>query len=271
MTDENGLPLPAEQQMPADPAPARGRRRLALVTAAVLVAVAAAGGIGYTVLRHDGSGGDARAGSHPATTPWTQPTPTVTKAFGARSGGSHYGSLNLLLLPMPDTYDPGPDVEAFGNDVVLDRSQAEDLVKGDLTDLPAKERKTVQSTVNAMHIEGAGLRTYTQHDGELVIRMEIVQMKNEDAARGETRFFTAFTHAMGVFRAGPRISGHPQATCVLAPKEKDATLDSMYCQATEGDLMIKMTADGTLPLEKAEAADLLHKQLDRVRDPGQAV
>ncbi|SEO36713.1 hypothetical protein [Actinacidiphila rubida] len=256
-------------QAPAPGAP-RGRRRLALGTAAALVAVAAAGGVGYTVLHHGGSGA-AEAAPSTAATPWKEPAPSVTKAFGARSGGSHYGSLALLLLPVPDNYGPGPDVDAFGNDVVLDAHQAQDLVKGDVTDLPAKERKAIQADVDALRIEGAGLRTYTQHDNQLVIQMEIVQMKNKDGARAETRFFTSFTKALGVFRSGPKISGHPQATCVLPPKEHHAALEEMYCQATEGDLMVKMTASGTLPLEKAEAADLLHKQLDRVRDPGQAV
>ena len=247
----------------------RGRRRVALVTAAALVAVAAAGGIGYTVL-HGDSGG-AKAGDSSTATPWSQPTPTATKAFGARSGGSHYGSLSLLLVPVPDNYDPGPDVDAFGNDVVLDAHDAQQLVKGDLTSLSAKQRKSVQSYVDDMHIEGAGMRTYTQHDSRLVIQMEIVQMKNEEAARSDTKFFTAFTKAMGVFRKGPKIAGHPQAVCVLPPKEKGEKLDMMFCQATEGDLMVTMTANGTLPLETAEAADLLHKQLDRVQDPGQAV
>jgi hypothetical protein len=255
--------------VPASPQ-ARGRRRVALGTAAALVAVAAAGGIGYAVLQHGGSG-DAKAAQSPAATPWAQPTPTATKAFGARSGGSHYGSLSLLLLPIPDNYDAGPDVDEFGNDVVLDAHHAQDLVKGDVTSLPAKDRKKVEAGVDALHIEGAGLRTYAQHDDRLVIQMEIVQMKNEDAARSETKFFTAFTRALGVLRKGPKITGHPQATCVLPPKEKGEKLDTMFCQATEGDLMVKMTASGTLPLEQAEAADLLRKQLDRVRDPGQAV
>ncbi|MBY8880950.1 hypothetical protein [Actinacidiphila acidipaludis] len=268
-------PVAAEQPVPFGPPvlserPERGRRRVALLTAAALVVVAAAGGTGYAVLHHGGSGTDAAA--HPtATTPWAEPTPSATKAFGARSGGSHYGSLSLLLVPMPDNYGPGPDVDEFGNDVVLDAGQAQKLVKGDLSSLPAKERKAIAANVDALHIEGAGMRTYTQHDNRLVIQMEIVQMKNEEAARADTKFFAAFTKAMGIFRKGPKIAGHPQATCVLSPKVKGEKLDLMFCQATEGDLMVKMTASGTLPLESAEAATLLRKQLDRVQDPGQAV
>ncbi|MFI1097748.1 hypothetical protein [Streptomyces sp. NPDC020917] len=258
MTDTTEVPVP------------RGRRRIALFTAAALVAVAAAGGVGYAVLHHGGPDG-VRAGHTAAATPWPEPTPSATKAFGARSGGSHYGSLSLLLLPVPDGYRLGPDVQAFGNDAVLDAHQAQDLVKGDVTSLPAKERKAVQSGVDGLRIEGAGLRTYTQHDERLVVQMAIVQMRNKDAARSVTTFFTQFTRAMGVFRTGPRIAGHPQATCVLPPKKSGAQLDAMFCQATEGDLMVKMTVNGTLPLDKAAAADLLRRQLDRVRDPGQAV
>jgi hypothetical protein len=45
----------------------------------------------------------------------------------------------------------------------------------------------------------------------------------------------------------------------------------MYCQATEGDLLITFNATGTTPFAKDTAADLLKKQLDRVQDPGEAV
>lgn len=264
----DGPPTGAEGVAPAPVSAARrSRRGLALAVTAVLVVVAAGGGIGYAVLRHQ----DGKPSATPTATLWTPPSPTATMAFGAKSGGSHYGSLALLLLPMPEHYTPGPDVNEFGNDVVLSGGQAEKLVKGDVSALPKKQRKRVGTAVDALHIQGVGLRTYTERDGNLVVQMEIVQMKNKEAAHAGSRFFGEFTEAMGSFRHGPKVKGHPHATCVLPPTDPGEKLDTMTCQATEGDLMVTMTADGTVPLEKDEAVKLLAEQLDRIQDPGEAV
>lgn len=262
--------LPAAPLLPpetAGPAAVRSRRGLALGLAAVLVAVVAGGGVGYAVLH----GKDGRTDAKPAATPWTEPTPTATKAFGTRSGGSHYGSPRLLLLPIPGGYLPGPDVDEYGNDVALDAEQAQRLVKGDSRDMSAKERKELNEAVDSLHIESAGMRTYTQTGGGLVVQIRIVQMRNKQAARAETDYFTAFTKAMGVFRTGPKVKGYPKATCVLPPAEPGDALDEMTCQATEGDLMVTMTADGPRPLAKSDAVDLLRDQLDRIKDPGMTV
>jgi hypothetical protein len=277
VTDETPSPPDASgprpvPQLPAAPAPqaapARPRRRSALAAAAVLVAAAAGGGLGYAALQDSGAGPDSKAA---ADTPWTAPSPSATKAFGARSGGSHYGSLRLLLLPVPEQFGPGPDVERFGNDVVLDARQAASLFKGDIGELSAKARRSVDAAVDALHIQGAGLRTYAERNNQLVIQITLVQMKNKQAARAETKYFAEFTKAMGLFRTGPEVPGHEHAACFLPPKESGDKLDSMYCQDTEGDLMVTMTASGTMPLAKTEAVGVLRDQLDRVKDPGTAV
>ncbi|SDP22513.1 hypothetical protein [Actinacidiphila guanduensis] len=258
-------PLPPA--LPPEPtATARPRRRTALVTAGVLVAVAACGGVGYAVLH----GGDGKNGTHVAA-PWTAPTPTATKAFGARSGGSHYGSLRLLLLPIPEGYGPGEDVDAYGNDVVLGVKQATDLFRGDLSDLSAKERKQLDKSIDALHIEGAGMRTYSKNTSDMEVQIRLVQMKNEEGARAQTDFFRDFSKALGVFRDGPKIKGYPKAACFLPPADKSDKLDEMTCEATEGDLMVELEVEGVKPLQKNEAAALFRKQLDRVRDPGEAV
>ncbi|MYS22612.1 hypothetical protein GA0115240_142513 [Streptomyces sp. DvalAA-14] len=293
MTDESPTALPPESAVPPsspelpdvpdapdlapDPAPetpapapaGRSKRGLALGIAAALVAVAAGSGIGYAVLQHDSDSKDAAA--KPASTPWVAPTPSATKAFGAKSGGSHFGSLGQLLLPMPTGYHPGPDMDAYGNDTVLDAHRAQNLFKGDLSWMSKTDRKKVDAAIDKLLIEGEGIRTYTSSDGDLMVQMELVQMKNQDAAHYEPKFFGAFTKAMGVFRNGPKVKGHSQAVCVLPPADPGDKLDSMTCEATEGDLMVRMVASGTRPLEKSAAVALLSKQLDRIQDPGKAV
>ncbi|MEU3461628.1 hypothetical protein ABZ721_17005 [Streptomyces sp. NPDC006733] len=253
------VPEPGTASLP------KSRRALALGIAAALVAVAAGGGIGYAVLRHDDS-----ADRNAAAEPWKAPAPVRTGEFGALSGGSHYGRLGKLLLPMPDGYVAGPDVHEFGNDVELDGKQAASMMKETVSGLPKKNRKAVEKAIDALLLQGAGMRTYTGDDGSYVVEMHIVQMKNKQAAADRTQYFDEFTKALGVFRNGPRIAGHDKARCVLPPTKPGEKLDEMTCQATEGDLLVTMDVTGTVPLHKTEAAELLKQQLDRIQDPGVA-
>lgn len=258
---------PVALEPPVPPAASRARRANVLKAVAVVAAAAVLGTYCYTVVRnkqHD------RDGARPAAT-WTAPTPSATKAFGAKSGGSHYGSLSLLLLPVPDDYGPGPDVEAYGNDVVLTAGQASALVKGDAGAKTAKERKQLDAAVDALHIEGAGLRTYAHHSHELIVQTALIQMRNKRAAQAESAYFGTFAKALGGYGKGLKVPGHPQATCVLPKRDTGEKLDSMICLATEGDLMVEMNAEGVAPLEQSAAVDLLRRQLDRIQDPGESV
>ncbi|MFE0629766.1 hypothetical protein ACFW3D_22730 [Streptomyces sp. NPDC058864] len=257
---------PAPETVPAPvPAPRRGRRGLALGVAAALVAVVAGGGIGFAVLGHQKD--DGKQASRQT---WKAPEPKKTGEYGTQSGGSHYGTLGRLLLPVPDAYMPGPDVDEYGNDAEFTGKQAVAVFEGDLAELPKKQRDRLHKTVAGLHIQGVGLRTYRDATGEAVFETQIVQMKNKRAARAGTEFFTEFTKALGVFRNGPKIAGHDKARCVLPPKKPGAKLDSMICEATEGDLTIRMSVSGASPLKKDDAADLFKQQLDRVQDPGEA-
>ncbi|MFI8185320.1 hypothetical protein OG539_23690 [Actinacidiphila glaucinigra] len=247
------------------PAPRRSRRGLAMGVAAALVAVVAGGGIGFAVLQHQKDDGKQASGQT-----WKAPEPKETGEYGTQSGGSHYGPLGKLLLPMPDGYSLGPDIAEFGNDAELPAERAEELMRGDLDGVPKKQRDLVRKAVARLHIQGMGMRTYGEDQDRFFAETQIVQMKNKRSARADTEFFTAFTKALGVFRNGPKIAGHAGARCVLPPKEPGQKLDSMVCQATEGDLLIRMSVTGTSPLRKTEAADLFKQQLDRVQDPGEA-
>jgi hypothetical protein len=248
------------------------RRRLALGLAAALVVVAAGGGIGYAVLNQD-------AAVKATGKPWKAPLPKKTGSYGAESGGSHYGALRKLLLPMPQAYVPGPDVAEFGNDAQLSGKRASDLLKAGYRSLPKKQRLAAGKAVDRLGVEGIGMRTYSTYGGvgggtdgqdALVVEVELLQLKNKQAARGATDFFAALAEEAGNFRKGPKIAGYGNAVCILPPREKGVPLDRMDCEATEGDLVINLTATGTTPLPKDDAAKLLKQQLDRVKDPGEA-
>jgi len=239
---------------------------VALAVAGGLVGLAAVGGVGYVGLH---GGGVTRAGS--VATPSASPSPTTSETFGAKSGGSHFGSLSLLLLPMPEDYGPGPDVKQYGDHVELDAKKATAMIEGDVSGLSKQQRAALDASIGSLHIVGAGLRTYASGDDQLVVQMELVQMGNKTAARTAPEYFGAFIDELGGFRAGPKVAGYPQAVCVLPSADSGEDLDTMVCEATEGDLMVTMTVDGPAPLEQGTAADLLSKQLDRIKDPGEAV
>ncbi|MFF3565199.1 hypothetical protein ACFYXS_34670 [Streptomyces sp. NPDC002574] len=247
------------------PGPRKSRRGLAIGVAGALVAIAAGGGIGFAVLQQQ-KNDDTPASAQP----WKAPQPSKTGEYGTQSGGSHYGALGKLLLPMPAGYVPGPDMAEYGNDAEYTGKDAVAVFQGDYAGLSKKERAQVRKAVDAMHIQGVGFRSYRNTTGTLVVNMQIVQMKNKSIARAGTDFYSAFTKALGVFRNGPKIAGHDKARCVLPPKNPGAKLDAMSCQATEGDVMVRMTVTGTAPLQKDNAAYLFKEQLDRVQDPGEA-
>ncbi|MDX3076491.1 hypothetical protein ACIP98_23885 [Streptomyces sp. NPDC088354] len=251
---------------PAPEAPSRtSRRGLALGVAAALVAVLGGGGIGFAMLKHQ-QHDDGKTTAKP----WKAPEPQKTGSYGVQSGGSHYGALGKLLLPMPAGYAPGPDMAPYGNDVELADKQAVSAMTEGYRDLPKKSRDAALKAVDRLRIQGIGMRSYATDDHEMLIEIRIVQMKNKQAARAGTEFFTDFTKALGVFRNGPSIAGHDKARCVLPPKKPGADLDFMECQATEGDLLVTMSVSGVAPLDKKAAAEVLAHQLDRIQDPGEA-
>lgn len=262
---EPGYESGTEPDALPESASGKGRRGLALGVAAAIVAVAAGGGIGY-VLLHRGGGTDAK----PVAQPWKAPEPKRTGAFGVKAGGSHYGALRKLLLPVPGEYQPGPDVGEYGNDVELDAKQTEAQMKNSTGKLFKKNRATMEKAVARLHVEGSGIRTYSSADSDFYVQMTIVQMKNKQAAAARSEFFAEFTRAMGIFRNGPQVAGHDRARCVLPPTEPGGKLDSMVCQATEGDLLVTMNVYGVRPLKKDDAVLLFKQQLDRIQDPGEA-
>ncbi|MFI0900841.1 hypothetical protein [Streptomyces sp. NPDC020983] len=265
---------------PPPPAPPRRRRRTALLVAGALVAVAAAGG-GYALTR-DGDGGT------PAARPTATATPTPGRTYAVTAGGTHVGDLGRMLLPMPEGMRPGPDVEQFGNDTVLDAPRATSLLMGGDSNsrFSAAQRRTLKAQIDAMHVKGAALRTFRTADNKQTYQIELIQVGNKKAAAAEPEAFRKLAEGAGGLTAGPGVPGYPHAVCV-EPDASDgsddygdsddyddyyrSSVDTMFCQATEGDLMVEFQAVGEAPLDEAEIPALLRGQLDRVKAPEEGV
>ncbi|MEV7187284.1 hypothetical protein [Kitasatospora sp. NPDC093102] len=266
-----GAPEPAPETLPAAPAapaapagPSPASRRLlragAATAAAALVGVAI--GVGIIKTQYDDPA--------PATAaaPSTAPTPTATATpYGAKSNGSHFGSLRDLLLPVPAGYEPGPDDGGYGNDTELSGEQLSAELDADLQQLPKEKRDKMRSYWEGMHVKATGVRTYRAAGNDLVVSLKLHQFNQQEVQR-INEYTAVFTGDTGLFRIGPAIPGHPEAHCYLMPAPPSAAIDYLECSAAEGDLLVIMNAEGVAPLPKDKIVALFTFQLDRLARPG---
>lgn len=267
---------------PVPPAPVRKGRRTALLAVGALVVVAAAGG-GYALTR-DGGG----EGGGPAARPSATATPTPARTYAVTAGGTHVGDLGQMLLPMPKGMRPGPDIQQFGSDSVLDASRARTLLTGGegSSVFSSAQRRKLESDVDAMHVKGAALRTFRTADNRSVYQIVLVQVGNRTAANAGPEAFRDLTAGSDYLEEGPSVPGYPHAVCVQPDSDSgdfggDSDFDGyddydepsvgmMFCQATEGDLMVQFQAVGE-PVDEDEVTSLLRHQLDRVKAPGEGI
>jgi hypothetical protein len=181
--------------------------------------------------------------------------------------------------PGTNGWGRGPDLGEYGSDAVLSGEQATALRKESLSGLPRTQRKRLEKAVDQLRITGIAMRSYLSTtklsdaytDDAYTVRVELAQMDNRAAVRDASRFRSTVVDALGAFRKGPEIKGHKNAHCFLPPKDADGDLETMYCSAHVGNVLVTAVADGTEPLDTKGAAMLLREQLDRIAEPGEAV
>ncbi|MBD0692727.1 hypothetical protein [Streptomyces sp. CBMA123] len=258
-------PQGAIESAPAAPHPASRRllRAGAATVAAALVGVVI--GVGIIKTRYDDPAPVAAAGPTAAPAPTATPTP-----FGAKSNGSHFGSLRDLLLPVPAGYAPGPDEGGYGNDTELGAGQLSDEMDAELQQIPKDKRDKLRSYWEGLHVKGTGVRTYRNEDNHLVVGLRLRQFNQQEVQR-INEYTAVFTGDTGIFRSGPQVPGHPEAHCYLMPAPPSAPIDYLECSAAEGDLLVIMSTEGVAPLPKDKIVALFTMQLDRLASPGASV
>lgn len=248
------------------------RGRAAAVAGGVLLAAALVAGIGFTVVTVDGADRDAGAPT------WKFPAQKKDAEVRKPSGTG----LAAMLVPYgTDGFSRGPDIGRYGADADLSGREATALRKESLRDLPRSQRLRLERQVDKEHIKGMALRSYLSTseaggstayaDRAFTMEITLARLQSRAAVRDISSFQNAFLDALGVFRKGPSIKGHKNAHCFLTPKKADEKLDSMFCSAYEGDVLVTATASAARPLDTKSAAFLLRTQLDRITDPGEAV
>ncbi|MEU0989027.1 hypothetical protein [Streptomyces sp. NPDC005953] len=212
--------------------------------------------------------------------------PTVTWGTLAPAGDdpaadAHRGRtstpLSKLLLPVPEGYRLGPDIEEYGNDDEISGARAASVLKGAARgELSGKERRVFDRLVDSLGLEGLAARSYASDDNDLVVGIEIVSAKNKRQLRAMYQQRTQYG-VLTKARKGPKIEGHPQSFCYLAPKDsvmedgEPTGLDGMLCAAYTGEVLVNFRISGTVPFKKSAATALVKQQLDHIASPGEYV
>jgi hypothetical protein len=254
--DEQGGPVVAA-------APARRRRRFPVgivATAVSLALVAGAGAWGRSVLKD--------ADRTAPTTIWAEPAEHPELDFPPLEPTG----LAAQLLPVPRFWVLGPDVDEHGNDSVIGAQRAVALLKQGSRGLPGAQRKQHDKAVEKLRIKGLAMRSYRPSSGsEYLVETRLTQLENTKAVGDLAAFRKSVADALGVFRKGPRVEGHPKARCHLMPEAEDIDLDGMMCTGHVGEVLVTTYAYGTKPLPTRTIADMVRDQLDHIASPGESV
>ncbi|MEU6221247.1 hypothetical protein ABZ845_27635 [Streptomyces sp. NPDC047022] len=272
MADQpEALEAPGVPDAPETPEAPLRRGRLAAVAGTVLLAAALVAGVGYTVVTVNGADHDAGAPVWKA--------PPEAKESGAKKAPA--SALAGMLVPYgTDGLTRGPDIEQYGSDAALSGREAADNAKASFQDLPRTQRLRLEQQIDKQHIKGLAMRSYLSgmHEGAtgldrnaFTMDITLLQLENNAAVRNASDSRSALLGSLDMVRKGPEIQGYKDAHCFLAPKDADEKLDSMFCTAYQGDVLVTATVSAAKPLDTKGAARLLRTQLDHIADPGEAV
>ncbi|MEU5628374.1 hypothetical protein [Streptomyces tendae] len=280
-----------DEVAPPGERPRRGRRIAAIGSALVLAAVTVAS-VGYTAVTVKDADRD------PGAPVWTLPKAAPEKKAKAPAGA---GGLAQALVPYRiDGWSRGPDLAEYGSDVTLSGAQATALRKESLIGLPRSERKELEREIDRRHITGMAMRSYAGTGtftadgmtGDSTVTIVLSRMENRSAVRDMATRQNEFFAALDVFDEGPRIKGHEDARCFRLPGDSaesgdsgesvgsdeldlfgasDDPLDTLFCAASEGDVLVTVTADAMQPFDTEGITALVTEQLDRIAKPGESV
>ncbi|MFD4648154.1 hypothetical protein [Streptomyces sp. NPDC058441] len=262
-------PTPDPAPVAPDPAPVAGgaARRWPAVAVACAVVLAVGAGTGLTVMKVNAADRSA------PTKVWAKPK----EQKQAKPGRAKAQGLSARLLPVPKAYRPGPDIDEYGNDKTLGGSEAAARLKRGTRNLPSRQREAQDKAIDKLKLRGMAMRSYQlsgymgwtdEHNKSLVVDMQLAQMQNRRAGRQLKEFRSEFLRSVGVFPKGPKVKGHRNADCFLAPKDSKGKLEMVLCSAYEDDVLVTATGYGPKPLNTTEVADLLAQQLDRLTSQG---
>lgn len=246
--------------------------RIAAMAGAVLVVGALVAGVGVTGVIVRDADRDAGAPVWKLAADKDEGTGTGTGKGENGQAAQASGPAGMLVPYGTDGWVRGPDLGEFGADVSLSGVQANALQKESFRDLPRSQRRQMEKQLDKLRVKGMAMRSYVGATGRAVtVSIVLSQMESRAAVRDMATSVGVFLKAVDLFRKGPAIKGHDNATCFLPPKDAGTDLDSMFCSAYVGEVLVTATADAVKPFDTKGVAMLLGQQLDRIAEPGEAV
>ncbi|MFC9296660.1 hypothetical protein ACFTWH_16160 [Streptomyces sp. NPDC057011] len=266
-----------EQDAPVSARPPRraNRRTLALV----------AGGLGVVVLAGGGFWAAGRIDAADRTSPtryWVPegPRPT-TSATPVPTVPPN--ELTGKLLPVPASYELGPDLEDEGNDFYVSGERAVQALKDARTGLSAAERAERDKAVADLKLKGVAGRSYTLSYAGPITEIELTQADPQALgtfAEVNKKLLDVLVALGEKKNEAPAVEGFPQAKCVLldiveerpGAAKKPETIESLDCVAVEGDVLVTFRSYGPRHrFDVKTAVDLFTKQLKHLKSPGESV
>ncbi|MET9553539.1 hypothetical protein [Streptomyces sp. NPDC006645] len=257
MTDDQRPAAPGDDVIGSDTPPRRlPRRVVAGVSAVLALAVAVGGGI-WAVGKAGEADRTAPTRAWPASDkkPATDEKPLVPVGVGA------------MLLPVPDGYQPGPDIVPLGNDDVLDAARTAQHAGEAVRGLEAGERDRVAKALKKLTFTGGARRSYTAADSRFVVELHLARVAEAGADRALSRFRSDTGNILGGLREGPPVKANGDADCYLLPDAEGRKLDAMLCGAYVHDVLITAYAYGAEKLDTEEVARVVAAQLNHVVSP----
>ncbi|WP_411101619.1 hypothetical protein [Streptomyces sp. cmx-4-9] len=254
----SGAPAPVEP-------PRRSRRKaLTLVAAGVAAAVLAGGGIWAAAAMEDADRTAPTAYWVPVGERVKTPDDPAEVPANALTG---------RLLPLPGGYVYGPDLGADGNNFHLSGEKAVEGFKEARNGLSRSERKKRDDMLAELKLKGLAGRSYAQVSGEMIAEVRVMQA-DPQALGSFSEVSKKLLGLTGDGRDAPKVDGFPDAKCSLLAvgEEKKEKIDSVYCVAVEGDVMVNFRAYGPKPgFAPADAVAFFKNQLSHLKSPGESV
>ncbi|MFE6846962.1 hypothetical protein [Streptomyces sp. NPDC057686] len=246
---------------------ARSRRTVALIAGGLGIAVLAGGAL-WAAGRIAGADRTAptrywvAAGAEPTRTP--EPVATVPP-----------NELTGKLLPVTTDFELGPDLDGEGNDFYVSGERALQAVKDARTGLSGDERAERDKALADLKLKGVAGRSYHRSRDHQVMEIQLTQADPQALAK-LSEFSKRLLELTGRGRDAPKIEGFPDAKCSLSvlgkEKQEDQNkIDTIDCEALQGDVLVSFRMYGPKPLSANDAADLFKQQLNHLKSPGESV
>ncbi|MBC9716650.1 hypothetical protein H9Y04_29370 [Streptomyces sp. TRM66268-LWL] len=241
-------------------------RRIVAVVLPVVLVLGGAGGAGFYV-----KSTVDKADTTVTTKHWGKEGKPGEDPAGDAHRGRHDTELSKLLLPVPEGYHLGPDLDENGNDSSLSGKQATAQLKATGRGLTGKQRREFNQRMEKFGVQGVAGRSYVDEQSGFILETTVIKAKDRKALRDLQSFMTSLTRNVPGAKNGPKIEGHSKAKCTLMPAEKGVEMDDMFCSAQVADAFVSVYVYGPKPMNKADVARFLKKQLDHIKSPGEYV